>query len=223
MMTDAHTTTATGARFRLRAPSEDAASRISALDIAHQLAQINRFNGAACRPYSVAEHSLLVAEIMERHFGVRQSAALLAALLHDAHEIYCGDVTSPVKACLGYVWRELEDPLHAAVLHRYGVLQAGREWASVIKTCDLIALATERRALLPPATGPWPELAQVQPCEWAGLMDKGRVSYTWSDWRDVFIERFGDLHFGVHGDSLPLHGADTTRTPAQGLAQAGGA
>ena len=34
-------------------------------DIAHALAQINRFNGHAKRPYSVAEHSLVCMEIAQ--------------------------------------------------------------------------------------------------------------------------------------------------------------
>lgn len=38
-------------------------------DIAHHLSQINRYTGAARRPLSVAEHSLLVCEILERERG----------------------------------------------------------------------------------------------------------------------------------------------------------
>ena len=38
--------------------------------IAHSLAQINRFNGHAARPYSVAEHSLLVLDIAKTKLGL---------------------------------------------------------------------------------------------------------------------------------------------------------
>ena len=67
--------TATGATFDLcRA---DPAS-ISLLDIAQSLATTNRYNGAALRPNSVAEHSLLVVEIMQRDLAISDAATLLA-------------------------------------------------------------------------------------------------------------------------------------------------
>ncbi len=39
------------------------ANEVSVQDVAHALSQINRFTGHARRPYSVAEHSLLAAQI----------------------------------------------------------------------------------------------------------------------------------------------------------------
>ena len=190
--------TATGAAFNLKRVHE---ADISALDIAHSLSQTNRFNGHACRPYSVAEHSLLVADLLERQFGVRDSAALLAALLHDGHEAYTGDVPTPIKQILGWVWHDFEQPLENHVLHRFGVLRAARDYGSLIKRCDLIALATERRDLLPPGGQAWPVLEGVEPCD-TNLREGSRAAYTWTDWRDLFIERFGELHYGVHGDTL---------------------
>ena len=196
--------TATGAPFNLRRVNE---ADISALDIAHSLAQTNRFNGHTARPYSVAEHSLLVAELLERDFGVHDSAALLAALLHDGHEAYTGDMPTPIKHLLGFAWQDFEQPMENHVLHRFGVLRAARDYASLIKRCDIIALATERRDLLP-ATGPaWPVLEDVAPCTWVNLLQPSRTAYTWADWRDLFIERFGELHFGVHGDAIPEQAA----------------
>ena len=171
-------------------------------DVSHALAQINRFTGAARRPYCVAEHSLLVAELLERDFGVRHAGALLAALLHDAHEAYCGDISTPVKQCLGWVWHDLEQPLENHVLARFGVLRSARDYASLIKRCDLVALATERRDLLPAGGPTWPALEGVQPCSRTDLNEASRSGYTWADWRDLFVERFGELHYGVHGDAL---------------------
>jgi hypothetical protein len=52
-----HIITATGAEYHL---SGHGPRPVNAEDIAHQLAIINRFTGATSRPYSVAEHSLLV-------------------------------------------------------------------------------------------------------------------------------------------------------------------
>ena len=75
--------------------------------IAHSLAQINRFTGHASRPYSVAEHSLLVCDIAERYFGLDVHGQL-AALLHDAHEAYTTDLSTPAKAEVGGGWRTFE-------------------------------------------------------------------------------------------------------------------
>ncbi|MFA5286352.1 MAG: hypothetical protein WC347_12205, partial [Smithellaceae bacterium] len=56
-------------------------------DIIHSLALINRFNGAAIFPYSVAQHSLYVASLLP-------SELKLHGLLHDAAEAYVGDMVS---------------------------------------------------------------------------------------------------------------------------------
>lgn len=66
--------------------------------IAHSLAQINRF-GHASRPYSVAEHSLLVCEIV-KSMGL-DCHAQRAALMHDAHEAFTGDVATPHQSRAG--------------------------------------------------------------------------------------------------------------------------
>ena len=195
--------TATGAEFDLRRPMPAA---ISALDIAAALSKICRFNGHTVRPYSVAEHSLLVCELAQREFAVQLPQALLAALLHDAHEAYCGDVSTPVKRVLGWAGTDLESPLENTVLHRFGVLHTARQWASVIKQCDLLALAIERRDLLPAAGTshrPWPALEGIQPPGYVHLMEGHHATYIWADWRDVWLERFGELHYAVHGDREP--------------------
>jgi 5'-deoxynucleotidase YfbR-like HD superfamily hydrolase len=59
-------------------------------DIVHSLSLINRFNGAAKFPYSVAQHSLYVA-------GLLPPELKLHGLLHDAPEAYVGDMVSPLK------------------------------------------------------------------------------------------------------------------------------
>jgi hypothetical protein len=186
--------TATGRLADLRRPDQ---ITYAAGDISHSLAQINRFSGHCARPYSVAEHSLLVCEIVERHYGVREPRVLLAALLHDAHEAWCGDISTPVKTALGWTWAELESPLHVALLHQYGVLRDAREWGSLIGAADRMALAAERTALLPPSV-PWPQLAGVEPPAWVDV--RGGERHGWADWRDIFRERLLELCYAVHGD-----------------------
>lgn len=77
-----------------------AASAVPVDVVAHHLALINRFGGATVRPYSVAEHSLLVVEIMQRELGIRRPDWLMLGLLHDAHESMVGDVTEPIKRAM---------------------------------------------------------------------------------------------------------------------------
>ena len=57
-------------------------------DVARGLSLINRFGGQSRRAFSVAQHSLVVAELAKPHLR-------LAALLHDAHEALIGDWLRP--------------------------------------------------------------------------------------------------------------------------------
>lgn len=61
--------------------------------IAHSLSQQCRFNGHTRTFYSVAEHSLMVAELME----LMQTGDPFEGLMHDGCEAYIGDVPAPFK------------------------------------------------------------------------------------------------------------------------------
>ena len=67
-------------------------------DIAHGLAFVARWNGQTRGDwaYTVAEHSLLVEEIVTRLDPGVAPQWQLAALLHDAPEYVIGDMISPV-------------------------------------------------------------------------------------------------------------------------------
>lgn len=65
-------------------------------DIAHHLSRINRYNGAAqIEHYSVAEHSVLMANALHRE-GCPPEVCY-QALMHDAAEAYIGDMVRPLK------------------------------------------------------------------------------------------------------------------------------
>lgn len=183
-------TTASGVVFDLRHPDRAA---VHIADIAHHLAQINRFTGAAVRPISVAEHSLLVAEIAEREFGLR-GPQLLAALLHDAHEAYASDASTPAKRTIGGAWFTFEHRLAHVVGTRFAVHTAAFTAKAEIAAADAIALATEKAALLPPSP-PWPSLAGIEPYTAIDLLEPGRCAMTWIDWRQAFLDRFAELEF----------------------------
>lgn len=164
--------TSTGRQHYLTGPSASHPDNMPSLsEIAHALAHINRFTGHACRPYSVAEHSLLCMDIARSEFNA-DAGGQLAALMHDAHECICGDVASPIKQVLGGAWAQFEATHEHALRLQYGLIGLYQEHASMVKQCDLIALATERRDLTP-----YDPLLHMP---WAVIDTFGRRSYPWS-------------------------------------------
>lgn len=166
---------------------------VDILDVAHHLSQIVRFNGAACRPYSVAEHSLLVSEVLRRQGHCLD--VQLAGLLHDAHEAYIGDITSPLKELLGSGMNEAFWQIDAAaakhVRRRLGVQAVFLSHYKAIKAADMTALATERTHLMPEGGPHWPVLSAFTPIDWYDF--EAQAEMTWKDWRDAFLQRFDEL------------------------------
>lgn len=166
-------------------------------EIAHSLAQINRFTGHCIRPYSVAEHSLLVADIMAE-MG-HDSMGQLCALMHDAHECITGDVASPVKDQLGEAWKTFEGMHQRALLAGFGLQEEYVWYHQAIKRADLIALATERRDLTlydPLIHQPWPVIDTPgyvhAPMDYP-LDSALRASTQWHEWAALFVSRANGL------------------------------
>lgn len=100
-----------------------------------------RFTGHVGRFYSVAEHSVHVSRIVppeDAKYG----------LLHDASEAFIGDMSSPLKGEteLGRLYREVEQPLQAMIMHKFGL--DGRLPDSVTQA-DEAMREIERLHLLP--------------------------------------------------------------------------
>ena len=76
---------------------------IEIADIAHGLARVARWNGqtGGNHAFSVAQHSLLVVDIVCALDSAATPDARMAALLHDAPEYVIGDMISPFKAVVG--------------------------------------------------------------------------------------------------------------------------
>lgn len=113
---------------------------IEIADIAHGLSFVARWNGQTRGDwsYSVAEHSLLVEQILGR--AVPAPRWRLAALLHDAPEYVIGDMISPVKAALGREYAEMDARLAAAIHRRFGLpAQLPRPVKAAIKRADRIS------------------------------------------------------------------------------------
>jgi len=164
-------------------------------DVAHSLAQINRFTGHARRPYSVAEHSLLVLGIVEHLFAPASVHLRLAALMHDAHEAYTGDMATPIKRAVGDHWDMLEHRIERTLRSAWGLHTAAYYHRAAIKQADLIALATERQQLMPPSPSLWEALVHIQPITWVDLMSPERQAMTWVDWRGRFADTVDALDF----------------------------
>lgn len=123
-------------------------------DIAHALSNMCRFNGHTNKFYSVAQHSVLVSELVPEEHA-------LAALLHDAAEAYCGDMVSPLKQLLP-VYQSIHTTIEQNLYRSVGV-----EWPvhACVKDADVKMLATEVRDLMTPHPAHWAFISDQVPCE----------------------------------------------------------
>lgn len=147
--------------------------------IGEHLAKENRYNGATpdvC--YSVAEHSVRAA-LAALYSGATDDLAAYV-LIHDCHEAFLKDDTTPKKSAIGVIAEEafgvlastitdafdrLTDRFDAAI-HEAAGLQwpPSREIAGAIKYWDLRMFATEWRDLMRNCPHPDPEAYKdVQP------------------------------------------------------------
>jgi 5'-deoxynucleotidase YfbR-like HD superfamily hydrolase len=92
-------------------------------DIAHGLARVARWNGQTIgeHAFSVAQHCVVVEEIVAHIRPDIEPRWRLAALLHDAPEYVIGDMISPFKAALGMDYHTFEDRLEGAIHVRFGL------------------------------------------------------------------------------------------------------
>ena len=92
-------------------------------DIAHGLARVTRWNGQTKGTYglSVAQHSLLVEEILSQNAPQLAQKWRLAGLIHDAPEYVIGDMITPFKAALGPLYRQREARQQEAGHIRFGL------------------------------------------------------------------------------------------------------
>jgi 5'-deoxynucleotidase YfbR-like HD superfamily hydrolase len=148
-MTKLYVSTYLGNRFY---PLEPRIDDVAVEDIAHGLAYQCRFNGQTNAFYSVAQHSLIVASLVPEELR-------FAALLHDAAEAYLGDMVKPLKVLLPS-FSEIEDNVSRIIGERFGVDLSHN---AIVKQADLIALATEKRDLMPYSVEEWTSLIGVEP------------------------------------------------------------
>ena len=89
-------------------------------DIAHSLSFQCRFNGHTNRFYSVAEHSLVLRDLVQEESGIQNLNRRIAAMLHDAAECYLGDITKPAKERL-FIGEAVEGQILRVIFEAFGI------------------------------------------------------------------------------------------------------
>lgn len=167
-------TTQSGVQVDLEHPEK---TEIRIKDIAHSLARLCRFNGHTINCYSVAQHSVLVSEIVastHREFAID-------ALLHDAHEAYLGDLCGPIKEYLRQFtgeWDRLEEAFQMRIAE---VFDLACPEPTIVHEIDRRILAAEATWQLPHQ-------------EWSSKLPSVEIhaSHVWNEMEAArrFLDRF---------------------------------
>ena len=112
-------------------------------DIAHALGNLCRYGGHSPTFYSVAEHSILVSQLVPQEHA-------LAALMHDATEAYLVDVPRPIKIHLSN-YKDIEEALWRVIAARFNL---PAELPQCVHDADVAMLYAEKDQLMPPTPHP---------------------------------------------------------------------
>jgi hypothetical protein len=104
-------------------------------DIVHCLSNICRYCGHSNQFYSVAEHSLLMAQEFPEHAAI--------ALFHDAAEVYFGDIPRPIKNMLPN-YKQHEHYLLSMIFEKYAVMNLDQVVLNTIEEMDIFMLWHEK-------------------------------------------------------------------------------
>ena len=188
------------------------------LTIARVLARVPRFGGHTNNGVlSVAQHCLEGANAILRDTGRRDAAG--AFLLHDAHEAYIGDITTPVVDAIADL-SECPHHVHMAIRQLKARLDeaiytaAGIAWPlpadvrDMVEEYDIRMCRTECDARMAPSPRPWSEpyvsaepVADVDLWPWT----EGTIESLWMGAaRDLLPCDFARHRFSV--DNLPASG-----------------
>lgn len=135
---------ASGERFYVHHPEQSVYTlHDMALGIARQCRFNGQFSGYMGQSYSVAQHSILVDDIVDVLMGAQDARPW--AILHDAPEGIIGDMITPVKAHCPEFYN-IENLLEADMLRRVGVSVDDRI-RDIVKWADIIACSMEAEEL----------------------------------------------------------------------------
>lgn len=144
-------------------------SQFEISDIAHSLSNQCRFGGHTPFFYSVAQHSVLVSDLLPPELR-------LAGLLHDAAEAYIGDLTAPLKHLLPD-YLAIEQSVERALFSAFGI---DYPLHPDVKLADRQVLAAELRDFFKDTNHAASQLPKIDPLD--SLLAEA-----------LFIDRFCDL------------------------------
>ena len=194
-MTDQHERgdwiqTSSGVAFH---PQDPRVEDVHLIDIAHSLSHQCRFAGHVPIFYSVADHSVRVADYVYTlaHGQPHRDRCLIAlvGLLHDASEAYVQDIVRPIKhmpEMAGY--RDLEDKVARVIFKKFDLdfWLLDHDW---IKLADNTLCATEKRDLIPTSPKAWAPMPDPLP--------EVVVPRTSAKSKSLFLQRFEDYQRGI--------------------------
>jgi len=136
---------------------------VNIMDIAHALSLQCRFNGQCDSFYSVAAHSVNVAEFIaqtyhdqdpfyseylldEADVKIDYEDMIMWGLLHDASEAYLPDVPRPIKKFLPE-YKAVEDGVMKVVAEKFELPELGEEHENYLKAVDYLLCLVEHKDL----------------------------------------------------------------------------
>ncbi len=124
-------------------PLDPKVEDIRLFDIAHALSMKCRYTGQCHQFFSVAQHSVMVSQILEAMKATVEEQYI--GLMHDAQEAYLPDVASPIKGHIpGY--REIEQKVEAVVAEAFNFKFPHPK---IIKVADAESFRHEYRQIMP--------------------------------------------------------------------------
>jgi len=171
-------TTALRGRFY---PLDPTPEEVHLDDIACSLSNLCRYNGHCDRFYSVAEHSVIMANQLKGNES-------RWALLHDAPEAYIGDMVRPLRSIIPY-FSEMDARIMRVIAKRFGL--AGTEIPAPVLALDYAMCSTEKRDLLCGAEV-WPRMPPALPIQISLETVPPAQAY------GMFLRKFAELFPGAN-------------------------
>ncbi|RJF74992.1 hydrolase [Deinococcus cavernae] len=167
------------------------AEQITERDVAFALAHINRFCGHLHDPVNVAQHSLLVAEIVKTLHPDAPPYAQRQAILHDAPEAFISDLPAPLKRLLPE-YQQIEERVWFACAERFGIPV---DLHGAVKQADWLACRLEAwRGFLSDPLGGWAgeDPLKTAPDSVIELLVAARDTHAWArQWQAALADTDG--------------------------------
>ncbi len=154
--------------------------------VAASLSKLCRFTGHCSVFYSVAEHSVKASYMVTPEFA-------LEALLHDAHESICNDLSKPVKIHIGGSYADLEAQVELESRKSFGLTP---HISAEVKLADDYMVCIEAHYLLSSGGKQWEHYDNIR--EMAIDASRTNPYFQPSGWLpergyEEFMRRFNEL------------------------------